>query len=97
MKQLIIAIFILSLSSSQVFAVQYAHRVYNANGNRIGTCRKDPYSRVLRLYDNNDKLVENPAAYINIKDDENYLFSVSGHVIGKYNNSRIFIFANTNP
>ena len=71
--------------------------VYDANGNRIGTCRKDPYGRTLRLYDNNDKLVKNPEMYINISDDENYLFGVSGHVIGKYNSTRVFIFHNTSP
>jgi hypothetical protein len=41
--------------------------------------------------------VENPEKYININDDENFLFSVSGHVIGKYNSTRVFIFHNTSP
>ena len=97
MKKIFLALVIVSITSSQVLAVQFAHRVYDANGNRIGTCRKDPYGRTLRLYDNNDRLVKNPEKYINISDDENYLFSVSGHVIGKYNSTRVFIFHNTSP
>ena len=71
-----LALIIASITSSQVLAVQFAHRVYDANGNRIGTCRKDPYGRTLRLYDNNDKLVKNPEMYRNISDAENYLFVI---------------------
>ena len=97
MKKFLISLFILTMFSNQAFAVQFAHRVYDANGNRIGTCRKSPYSKKIELYDLNDKLVKNPAQYINLTDDENYLFGVTGHVIGKYNNTRVFIFHNTNP
>ena len=97
MKKIIILLFTFSLFSNQAYAVQYAHRVYNANGERIGTCRKNPYTRALILYDLNNRPVVNPAKYINIADDENFLFSVSGHVIGKYNNTRVFIFSNANP
>ena len=97
MKKLILLLLILNLLTTEIYAVQFAHRIYDANGKRIGTCRKSPYGRRLELYDLNDKKVENPAKYINISDDENFLFSVSGHVIGKYNDSRVFIFTNTNP
>ena len=98
MKKILILLFIINLMiTSKAYAVQFAHRVYNANGERIGTCRKAPYTRELKLYDLNDKPVANPAKYINIEDDENFLFSVTGHVIGKYNNTRVFIFHNTNP
>ena len=97
MKKYLVLLLVFNLFSSQAFAVQFAHRVYNANGDRIGTCRKDPYSRQLKLYDLNDKLVTNPTKYININDDNNFLFGATGHVIGTYNNTRVFIFHNTNP
>ena len=97
MKKIVIAFVVIIILANQAYAVQFAHRVYNVNGQRIGTCRKAPYSRELKLYDLNDRPVENPEKYINIKDDENYLFSVSGHVIVKYNSTRVFIFTNTNP
>lgn len=97
MKKIFSLLIILSITSPQVLAIQFAHRVYDANGKRIGTCRKEPYSRALKLYDNNDRPVENPEKYINIDDDENFLFGVSGHVIGKYNSTRVFIFHNTAP
>ena len=97
MKKFILLLSIFGLLYSEAYAVQFAHRVYDANGKRIGTCRKSPYGRNLELYDLNDKKVVNPAKYIGIEDDGNYLFGVTGHVIGKYNDSRVFIFHNTNP
>jgi len=97
MKKTLIVSLVFLFSLQQTLAVQFAHRVYNANGERIGTCRKDPHTRTLKLYDVNDKEVKYPAEYIGIEDDENFLFSVSGQVIGKYNSTRVFIFHNTSP
>ena len=66
MKRFFLGLLILNLFSSQAFAVQFAHRVYNANGERIGTCRKESHGRELKLYDLNDNLVKNPNKYINL-------------------------------
>ena len=84
----ILALFVLLIVlCSNVYA--YSIKVYDENGSRIGTYRKEGDNYV--LYDFNDKKIENPSTLIqnapsqnNLKEYSQYLYNENMYPIGTY-------------
>ena len=67
-----------------------AHRIYNDNGERVGTCRRD--NGVFVLYDMHEKKVDNPALFMNQPEDNCYIYNNVGYAIGKCTSSKVILF-----
>lgn len=67
-----------------------AHKIYDEYGFRVGTCRRE--NTKFQLYDMHEKLVQNPAKYLNQPADECYLYDMNGYAIGKCTSTRVILF-----
>ncbi len=87
---LLLLIFILATPFQSFAAVSY--RIHNYKGERVGTCKHDPWKPVYYLYDLNGEKVENPAKYMGEPVNDCYLFDVDGIAIGKCTAKRVIIW-----
>ena len=74
------------LSSHPIIAI----RIYNEQGNLVGTCRR--VNRMFELYNLKEKKVNNPAEFLNQPENDCYLYNVEGYAIGKCTASRVILF-----
>ena len=75
-----------------VYATAIAYRIHNYKGERVGTCKHDPWKPVYYLYDMNGEKVKNPAAFMGEPENDCYLFDVDGIAIGKCSSKRVIIW-----
>ncbi len=91
-KKLVLLILLILITMLQVRADAIAYRIHNYAGDRVGTCKHDPYKPVYYLYDLNGEKVANPAKFLGEPANDCYLFDADGIAIGKCNETRVILW-----
>ena len=67
-----------------------SHRIHNEQGERVGTVKRE--NNKFKLYDMHERVVQNPAKFMNQPADECFLYDVMGYAIGKCTATRVILW-----